>query len=179
VTFTPAGLDRLAGALPELGTAETQLRAIAAGLGIVYEIPAFGGLRTAADQAQLVAWRDQAVARGEPSYPVAAAGQSKHGAGAAFDLKIVRVGTRDTSGTSPNKDAGLDAAYRQLADRARQAGLTPGYYFPKPDPFHFELPGTLADLARRWGVFAQGTGGTVVALVLVGVLGGLILRGMQ
>jgi hypothetical protein len=174
--FTPAGLDRLAGTLPELRDAELTLRAQAAELGIVYEIPAFGGLRTAAEQAQLVKWRDEAVARGEPSYPVAPAGASKHGAGGAFDLRILRVGARDTSRTSPDKDAALDAAYRQLADRADRAGLRAGYFFSRSDPFHFELPGTLAELARRWGVFAQGAGGTVVALALLGVLGALVFR---
>lgn len=180
MSFTPAGLDRLGGALPELREAELRLRAEADALRLVYELPAFGGLRTEAEQATLVRWRDEAVARGEPWYPVAAAGSSKHGVGAAFDVKIVRLASgRDTSRTSPDKDAELDRAYRALADRAKGAGLVPGYYFARTDPFHFELPLSLAELGRRWAAFAQGAGGTAVAIVLVGILGGLLLRGVR
>lgn len=177
--FTPAGLDRLAGVLPELRAAELALRAYADRQGLVYELPRFGGLRTAAEQAQLVAWRDAAVARGEASYPVAPAGQSKHGVGAAFDLKLLRIGTRDVAQLAPDRDAMLDAAYRALADRAPTFGLKAGYYFPRSDPFHFELPLSLGELSRRWTAFATSGAGTVAAVVLVGLLGGLVLRGLR
>lgn len=191
--FAPEGLNRLEGCLPELKAAELKLREIADSMNLVYRIPPFGGLRTDAEQAQLVEWRDQAVtraveearrkgqnvetARSQAWYPVADVRRSKHGVGAAFDIQIVRLQTgRDTTNSAPHKDAELDAAYRKLADRASAAGLRAGYYFRSSDPFHFELPSTLQALASRWSDFAKSSSGTVAAIMLIGLLGGILAR---
>ena len=189
-SYTNAELARLDGTLPETRAKERTLRDRAEReLGIVYVIPPYGGERTPADQAQLVKWRDEAVAAAREKarragksaaeieragkaawYPVAPVASGKHPKGGAFDVKIVK-----------HRETTNDRAYRKLADLARSIGLTAGYYFSRPDPFHFELPLSVAELARRFDAFSStpigraSLGAGAVALAGVGVA--IVTRG--
>lgn len=133
--FGAASLAKLSGAKPELIAALSGLEADFNAQGGDLTVPDYGGFRSYATQAQLVQWRDQAVARGQPFYAVAPAGTSKHESGEAGDVQVVRnpMGWSD------------DDSYHWLADRAPAHGLVAGYYFgggppsKKSDPYHFEL----------------------------------------
>lgn len=133
--FSAGSLGKLDGVLPETLAGAQALEQYANGLGIDLTIPDYGGFRTYAQQAQLVAWRDESVAKGGAFYAVAPAGSSDHEQGTAFDVQVVSVPSGMTS----------DQAYQTLADYAPQLGLTAGYYFgggppsKKSDPFHFQL----------------------------------------
>src|SRR5205814_8666856 len=88
----------LAHALPELRTAEQKLKAWAAARGIVYVFADLGGVRTAADTADAMRYRDAEyqmylrtlkpghtpIAK-ETWRPIAPFGHSYHNYGAAFD----------------------------------------------------------------------------------------------
>jgi hypothetical protein len=181
--LTLAERARLALALPPLIAAEAKLRTLAAAEGIEYTIPAYGGVRTEADQAQLVRWRDEAVAAGEPSYQVAPFGKSYHEVGAAFDTAI----------TKRPASMSLDTARTRLGRLGESIGLTwGGSWTPgNRDIFHFELKGTRASFlpayaavraaspvlsaAQAAGVSGEGmvqavTSGKLPAVVVVGLL---------
>lgn len=141
-TLTAKEAERVRLLLPTLKAKEVQLRQLAAANGIDYEIPAYGGVRTQADQAQLVKWRDEAVARGEPSYAVAPYGKSFHEVGAAFDTKV----------TLRPASMSQDAAMRRLGELGESVGLVWGgrWSGKSNDPFHFQLPGTRADYVQAF-----------------------------
>lgn len=154
----------LSAALPELVAAEARLRAEADALGIGYRIADWGGVRTQADTTQLLRWRDEHVARGGTTYPVAPWGRSYHNFGAAFDVKITR---RRPNRTDRQELQALGALAPKVG--LRWGGLWSG---TKNDPFHFELPITLADARQRWqrhsGTTAAGVPNASV-LMLVGL----------
>jgi hypothetical protein len=133
--FGTTSLARLSGAKPELVAALSGLEADFNAQGGDLTVPDFGGFRTYGQQAQLVQWRDDAVARGDAFYAVAPAGTSKHERGEAGDVQIIK----SPAGWSE------DGAYRWLADRAPAHGLVAGYFFgggppsQKSDRYHFEL----------------------------------------
>lgn len=140
----PAELARVALLRPELLAKLRQLMTDAeAALGVKTYIPEYGGLRTVEDQARLVKFRDDTVKAGGTYYAVAPAGHSMHAYGAAFDIKIV--------------GGGSDAQYKRLGQLGEQLGLRWGGHFgestghpEKRDPFHFELPETLAHASAEW-----------------------------
>lgn len=144
-----AELSRLSGVLPELRMKHDELRRRAEAEGIEFVVPAYGGLRTEADQAQLVAWRDQAVAKGLPWYPVAPFGSSFHERGAAFDVKVTK--------------GSLD----RLGVLGESLGLRWGGRWTKADPFHFELPTTLQKAKDAFLAFA-GRRGVQLGALFVG-----------
>ena len=169
--FTPAGLWQIFTALPELRDKEAAFRQAMGDAGYTYDLPDYAGVRTDAQTAQLIAWRDQAVADGEPTYRVAPAATSYHNRGAAFDIQI----TTPTGATSDD--------YQAAAEIGQGVGLNPGFYFPAPnDPFHFELPYDLATVSRMWSDYTTKvvavTGG-VSAGVLALIAGGLYLLGRR
>jgi hypothetical protein len=142
-------LTRLAGTLPELQGAAAQLHTRAlAELGIDFTIPEYGGLRTEQDQAQLVAWRDEAVARGEPYYQVAPFGQSRHEQGGAFDALPKGATVGDAT----------DPRLAQLGALGESIGLTWGgrWTGKKYDPWHFELALSWSDLVDAFASLATG-----------------------
>jgi hypothetical protein len=94
-------------------------------------IPDYGGLRTMEQQAQLLKWEQDSVARGEKPYAVHTPNRfAAHTTGDAFD---VRVNVAMDGLT-------VEETYKAMADFAPTLGLTAGYYFKTvpPDPFHFE-----------------------------------------
>lgn len=136
-----SGDKQLRWLLPGVQDAEKKLRAFAASKGITYRIADFGGARTESIVALLLRWRDEAVAKGEPSYRVSGYKTGKHPVGGAFDIRIVSA----PAGMSD------DAAYRVLGMQAPQYGLQWGGLFGTPaDPFHFESHQTRAQLEARW-----------------------------
>lgn len=171
--FTPNGLSRLANVLPRLRDRELALRAAAAAKGIEYDFPDYAGLRTPTDTAQLIKWRDEAVAiarrdaeakrraqGGTPVqvklagdvaanrayYRVAPADASFHGVGSAFDIRIRKVPPGMTT----------DQAYKVLGAIAPSIGLRWGGTFSSPaDPFHFELAITRDAAADLWRAFLK------------------------
>lgn len=166
--------NSIAGALPQLITRESMLRARANALGIDYRIADFGGLRTQTDTVLILGYRaaDYAAAvANNPSVaalsinewrPIAPFGSSMHNYGAAFDVLITR--------TPPGMSEG--AALAQLKSIAPSIGLRSSV---PNDPPHFELPLTLDEARRAWGDRAPGiaTVGNVAAastvLLFIGV----------
>lgn len=144
-----ASLTRIAGCLPDLQTAARQLHDAAVDqLGFGFAIPDYGGLRTLADQQQLVKWRDEAVAAGQPYYQVAPYGSSRHERGGAFDALPDGAAQGDTS----------DPRLAQLGALGESMGLIWGgrWTGKSHDPWHFELPLTWSDLGDAWDAFARG-----------------------
>lgn len=126
---------------PAMRAAMVNLRAEARALGIVTEIPDYGGARTKAITDQLIVWRDEAVKNGEPYYRVSPFETGKHGVGGAEDLRV----TKRPAGMS------LDQAYATLGRLAPKHGLIWGGTFSAPaDPFHFESQKARAELSARW-----------------------------
>lgn len=146
-------------ALPELQAAYHGLQAAMAAHGATFHVAAFGGLRTesdtvlikgyrAADYAKEVATHGAKWAEAHPIgqwRPIAKFGNSFHNYGAAFDVAI------DSLGSFASRDA-------MLAEMGRACialGLRWGGNFAKsessgPDPAHFELALTLAEVKERW-----------------------------
>lgn len=160
----------LLGTLAELREKEARFRAACAAVGIEYVIADFGGLRTEAQVAQLIKWRDEAVAAarkkgGEAAakkawYPVATTEKGFHPVGGAFDIKITK-----------HREANLDAAYARTWTIAPAVGLRAlGSY----DPFHFELPYPRAQVAAR---FAEAVKSAAVTVAKVGG-GGAAIAGI-
>jgi len=149
----------LQGVLPQTAAGADALDQAAQGLGYTLSVPDFGGLRTEAQQTQLQTWEQQSCATGQGCYAVAPPGSSFHECGAAFDVQIVSGGSSD-------------ADYRALADLAPSVGLRAGYYFAQSDPFHFELPMSLAQACQLYNQQTTGLaiGGSALALVLLGVV---------
>jgi hypothetical protein len=139
--YATTGDRQLLWLLPGVQEAERKLRAFAASKGITYVIANFGGARTEQIVAQLLRWRDEAVAQGEPWYRVSPFKSTKHSRGGAFDIRI----------TTTPKGMTKDAAYRILGMQAPQYGLIWGGTFSAPsDPFHFESQQPLSKLEARW-----------------------------
>jgi hypothetical protein len=94
-------------------------------------IPAYGGLRTMAQQAQLLKWEQDSVAAGGAPYAVHAPNASAaHTTGDAFDVKV----------NTPMDGLTVDQTYLAMAQYAPTLGLTAGYFFKSvpSDPYHFE-----------------------------------------
>lgn len=164
--FTPSGLWQILTALPELKDKETQFRAAMDQIGYAYDLPDYGGVRTEAQQKQLVQWRDEAVARGEPYYDVAPPGTGFHPYGGAFDITI-------TTPANPT-----DNEYGTAAEVGVSVGLRPGYFFSRPDPFHFELDLPLETVKQMWAAHTTtvvAAAGGISAGVVALIVGGLYL----
>lgn len=174
--MTATNNNTVQGELPETIAAYNTLANLAAYDGITFHVADYGGLRDEATTTQLIAWRDQAVAAGEPSYRVAPYGHSYHDYGGAFDLVI-------------DSDGGFSDPLAQLGTLAPQAGLRWGGTFPPPgDRPHFELAIDIGDLKARWAAFtgqgqslASSDGGMVESgtsgLAVLAVIG-LVALGM-
>lgn len=143
-TFLPAmvfGEGQLDYVLPGVRTAYEATRADAAAEGIVIAVANFGGARTSAIVEQLLAWRDEAVANGEPSYRVAPYGKTYHGYGGAVDFHV----------ESHPATMSESQAYARVGALARPHGLVWGGTFSAPaDIYHLQSQQTLAQLAPRW-----------------------------
>lgn len=160
--FTPAGLWQILTALPELKDKEGAFRTAMAAAGYQYDLPDFAGVRSAAQQQQLIAWRDEDVAAGGKSYAVAPVNTTYHQYGAAFDIKI----------TQPADPQQSD--YQAAADIAQSVGLDAGFYFTNRDPYHYQLPYDLPSVQQMWtehtGTVEQVVGGiSAGVLVVIGV----------
>jgi len=130
-------------------------------LGFTLAVPADGGVRTNARQAQLYA-DSLAQGGGVLAYPVATPGSGRHEYGAAVDLHIIAGGAVDGG-------RGTDADYQQLADVAEAVGLVAGYYFSNSDPYHFQLAEPLAESQAQWAQLHNGHGPGAVLLLVVAV----------
>jgi hypothetical protein len=147
--------NSVTGARPELLNAIAALRAVIAQEhpSIKWEVADYGGLRTQADTAQILQYRDNdwaAELKRDPTLklrttkeawrPISPWGSSMHNYGAAFDVVI--------TGTP----AGMSrlAALNIVKDYADVVGLVDGRNFSHPDPPHFELPGGLAAARLAW-----------------------------
>lgn len=150
------------------------MRAYATSNGIKYHIANFGGARTEQIVAQLIRWRDEAVAAGEPWYRVSPFTVGKHARGAAFDIRIDETPEGMTD----------DEAYAFLGKQAPQFGLIWGGRFrtsasqPAADPFHFESQQSLMQLDARWAEWVKDPKfprgfidiPTMIVLAIVGVI---------
>jgi hypothetical protein len=145
-------MSDLTGCLPTLEPAYEALSAYASGFGITLGIADFGGLRTAADTAIILADRDAdyaaALAAGtidsgetiDEFRPISPFGTSYHNYGAAFDVSLDALPSDETSGQ----------ALVVLGDYAPTLGLVWGGRFTDPDPTHFELAMSLQDAAAAY-----------------------------
>jgi hypothetical protein len=144
-----ASRARVRGCLPDLIAAAEELHARAvAELGFDFTVPEYGGLRTLADQEQLVRWRDEAVAAGGAYYAVAPYGQSRHELGGAFDARP--NGAREGDASDPR--------LAKLGALAESMGLVWGgrWLGKKCDPWHYELRVSWSELRDQWKSFNQG-----------------------
>lgn len=141
----------LVGALPELLVRLDNLRTVASQEGIEFDVADFGGLRSQADTALIMQYRDNdwnAAVRADPTLAkrttkekwraIAPWGNSMHNYGAAFDVKIRKA---------PKGKSNLWALNR-LIELGKQVGLDNGQSYD--DPGHFQLRMTLAQAAAEW-----------------------------
>ena len=98
-------------------------------------IPADGGLRTMARQAELARFRDDSVAAGGAYYAVHSPNKNaRHTTGDAFDVHVL----------TPMDGMSVSETYHAMAVYAPTLGLKAGYFFgggppsQRADPFHFE-----------------------------------------
>lgn len=135
------GDEQLRWLLPGVQEAERKLRAYAQSRGISYIIAPYGGLRTESIVNLLLRWRDEAVAKGQPSYRVSSFQAGKHPKGGAFDIRVTKYPL----------SMSIHDAYRVLGEYAPRIGLVWGGTFPPPeDIFHFESHQSLAQLETRF-----------------------------
>lgn len=149
----------LAGTLPELQSAFSQLSSIGAAHGITIGVADFGGERSQADTTQILAYRQNDynadVKAGRVSSdttlqayrPINAFGTSWHNYGAAFDVAIV---------SRPSGMSDYDAK-KFLGQFAPSVGLRWGGLFKNADPPHFELAISLADAKARYAALGNGS----------------------
>lgn len=166
----------LDGARPELLSALTALRAVVAQEhpGLEFTIANYGGMRTAADTALILQYRDidfAAAVRADPTLPqrisiddwrpIAPYGRSMHNYGAAFDVRVTKT------------PAGLSnlAALNIIKDYADVVGLVDGRDYG--DPPEFALPGGLAAAKAAYQamtgttIFSSASAPNVVAILAV------------
>lgn len=133
--FGAVSLANLSGVKPITAYRAVQLAAYVTAHGGDIRIPSYGGLRTMAEQQQLVQWELDSVAAGNAPYAVHAANvNATHTTGDAFDIYVL---------TAMN---GLTVAetYRVIAVYANALELKAGYFYGggppsvKSDPYHFE-----------------------------------------
>jgi ABC-type glycerol-3-phosphate transport system permease component len=170
----------LEGARPELLIALATLRAVVTQEHpqLIFEIADFGGLRSEADTAKILGYRETdwaAAVRADPSLaqrvskedwrPIAPYGSSMHNYGAAFDVRVT---------ATPPGMSNL-AALNILKDYADVVGLVDGRDFG--DPPHFELPGGIAAARAAWQkthgvtVLGQSVSSSAVTVALIIVFG--------
>lgn len=142
---------------PELTVAIGKLYELAAADGIAIETADLGGVRTEADTARIIRYRDddyaayvRQLAKLHPGRtptpkevwrPIAPFGSSMHNYGCARDVKI--VGKPDSFSEAE--------AFRRLGQLAPDCGLRWGGTFKRRvDPPHFELPIALAQARARY-----------------------------
>ena len=133
--FGSVSLANLGAVKPITAYRATEMAAYVTAHGGDIGIPEYGGLRTMAQQAQLLQWEKDSVAAGGAPYPVATPNaNATHTTGDAFDVKV----------NVPMNGLSVDQTYLAMAQYAPTLGLTPGYFFhggppnPGSDPFHFE-----------------------------------------
>lgn len=143
-TAMVSGESQLRWLLPGVQDAFAKTRADAAREGIILRVRPFGGARTSAIVAQLLAWRDEAMKAGEPYYRVSPFATTKHRYGGALDFEVVQ------------KPAGMTTAqaYARVGELARPHGLLWGGNFSAPaDIYHLESQQSLDQLAPRWAAW--------------------------
>lgn len=177
----------LAHHLPEFRARELKLRGLAAAEGLQYGVADFGGLRTEADTAQALHYRDldyaAYVARtkkagrvplpitgawddGKPR-PIQAFGKSFHNYGAAADIVPTVVPAGMTFSSAQNR----------LGQLAGKAGLVWGGLWAGDsyDPRHIQLATGLAQVRDMWNQYQSG--GPVTAPQAPGA--GIVIPGVQ
>lgn len=157
----------LQGALPETVAAWNALESAAMAQGIIFTLNDFGGVRTPADTALILQYRetDYAAALAADTIPadttisqfrpIAPYGQSYHDYGAAFDV------------TAQGPMADPQGALGALAP---SCGLRWGGTFTNPDEPHFELALSLPAVRAMWANW-QSSGGQSDALTTVQQIG--------
>ena len=147
----------LVGEDPELTAKIELLRTLARADGIECDVADFGGVRTQADTAKILGYRDadyavyvHALAVSHPGRaptpmdvwrPIAPFGLSLHNWGCARDLRILK---------KPESFSEAEA-FRRLGAHAPACGLRWGGTFRKrPDGPHFELKLTVIEARARW-----------------------------
>jgi D-alanyl-D-alanine carboxypeptidase len=153
-------MANLDGTLPALQSAYASLQAYGAGLGIAFDVADYGGFRTQADTAHILAYRaeDYAAAINAGSItsavsldefrPIAAYGSSYHDYGAAFDANI----------TSKSSSMSDEQALAILGGAAPAYGLKWGGTFTNPDTAHFELDEPLTQAAQDYSNYLASGG---------------------
>lgn len=175
-----ASLAQLRGCLPELIAAESQLAAAAAREGIVYRIADYGGLRTEAQTATILRYREddyKAAVKADPRIasipinkwrPIAPFGQSFHNYGGSFDTDVQMWPASMTRGQ----------AMGRLATLAPTVGLRNGASWQ--DLPHMELPVPLATVKVRYLAMSHPVASKVgVGVVAVAALAVVVLAGMR
>lgn len=146
VTAMVYGESQLRWLLPGVQDAFAKTRADALAEGITIKVADFGGARTEGIVAQLLKWRDEAVAAGQPSYRVSPFATTKHALGGAVDFRV----------TAHPSSMTVDQAYARVGALARPHGLVWGGNFSSPaDPYHLESQQSLAELAPRWAAWQK------------------------
>jgi len=165
-------------ALPELEERWAQLEELAADDDIELGIADYGGLRTAADTAEIIGFKNAdyaayaAAARAAGRVPVpitgpwdngnarpiAPYGRSYHNYGAGRDFTIV----------SHPAWLSLGDAIARVQELAESVGLRSGRAFD--DDYHLELPISLEEAAAAWAQYSSSHGSTTTTtVVLVGL----------
>ena len=152
LSFSPLmvyGESQLCWLPPGMRDAFAATRADAAGQGITIAVSDFGGARTPGITEQLTAWRDAAVAKGEPWYRVSPFALGKHGVGGAVDFRIV----------SRPATMSEETALARVGALGRNHGLLWGGNFRASggaaDPWHLESQWSRDQLAVRWDAWTQ------------------------
>ena len=147
-----------------------------AATGLKSTIPAYGGVRTPADQQQLLQWRADTAS----TYAVGGGDTSRPVYGGAFDLHILRhvAGAWEKGGAW---SAGRIAPeYLRLGEIGEGMGLVWGgrWTGKESDPYHFQLNETLSQARARWAshrgrLLPADTGNQ--GMIVGAVAGGLLL----
>jgi len=164
-------------ALPELEERWVLLEQLTSDDGIELGIADYGGLRTAADTAEIISFKNAdyaayaAAARAAGRVPVpitgpwdngnarpiAPYGRSYHNYGAGRDFTIV----------SHPAWLSLGDAVAHVQELAESIGLRSGRAFD--DDYHLELPISLEQAAADWAEYSSSRGSVTMTAVLVGL----------
>lgn len=145
ITATEWTRGKLAAMRPEtLAALWSLMQRFEAATGLQSTVPAYGGVRTPAEQQQLLDWRKEA----DESYAVGGTETSRHVYGGAFDLHILRGGAK----VDGWKGGHIAPEYVKLGELGEALGLTWGgrWAGSRADPYHFQLTEPLTQARTAW-----------------------------